>query len=206
MMRWRERGEKWSHQKTPFLNAFINGIVGTIAGMLSGHFWLDKQACKHCPLPWSSLDTLAQEKVFQHWSHFNLSPVLKLPNCGLRPQSALNFNSQHNLLSLHLILLDEDKCNLYRRETLSCRATTERSRNTGHWSFSHPEAHVFILLFCSTAINQTALTTFKDYVRCEPFLMGQFRCRTCSCGGERNSFVFLAVTAADMLSATISSL
>lgn len=53
-------------EQTPFLNAFINGIVGTIAGMLSGHFWLDKHARKHCPLPWSSLDTLAQEKVFQH--------------------------------------------------------------------------------------------------------------------------------------------
>lgn len=25
-------------EQTPFLNAFINGIVGTRAGMLSGHF------------------------------------------------------------------------------------------------------------------------------------------------------------------------
>lgn len=32
------------------------------------------------------------------------------------------------------------------------------------------------------------------------------RCRTCSCGGDRNSLVFLAVTAADRLSACISSL
>lgn len=142
-------------------------VIDNSRTLLSGHFWLDKSAYKYI----HRAATSAEEKVFQHRRHFNLSPVLELLKCryqmtlwlektnvyrcskaattfkGLNVSVNVFRTSTVNIIYFLYIwfYLTSLKCNLYGLETL-LGAAEQQQKAAGTWDIDH---FLTLRLMCS---------------------------------------------------------